>query len=80
MDNVFYRNLRKNYLEVDYGEGIYLYDTAGKKYIDACAGAAVANLGHAHPQVVQAWRRRPPRWRSATCPAGRRGPFRNWRI
>lgn len=54
MDNVFYRNLRKNYLEVDYGEGIYLYDTAGKKYIDACAGAAVANLGHAHPQVVQA--------------------------
>lgn len=54
MDNVFYRNLRKAYLEVDHGEGIYLYDTAGKKYLDACAGAAVANLGHAHPRAVQA--------------------------
>ncbi len=54
MDNVFYRNVRKRYLEVDYGEGIYLYDTAGKKYIDACSGAAVANLGHGNAEVVNA--------------------------
>ena len=54
MSNVFYRAVNKQYLEVSHGEGIYLYDTAGNKYIDACAGAAVANLGHAHPAIVKA--------------------------
>lgn len=54
MDNVFYRNVIKNYKEVDYGEGIYLYDINGNRYIDACSGAAVSNLGHAHPRVIEA--------------------------
>lgn len=54
MDNVFYRNLHKTYLEVDHGEGVYLYDSAGNKYLDACSGAAVSNVGHAHPKVIQA--------------------------
>lgn len=54
MSNVFYRNVKKNYLEVDYGEGIYLYDKEGNKYIDACSGAAVTNLGHAHPRIIAA--------------------------
>jgi adenosylmethionine-8-amino-7-oxononanoate aminotransferase len=54
MSNVFYRAVNKNYLTVDHGEGIYLYDTDGKKYIDACSGAAVSNLGHAHPAAVGA--------------------------
>lgn len=54
MDNVFYRNLKREYKEVARGEGIYLFDTEGKRYIDACAGSAVANLGHAHPGVVAA--------------------------
>ena len=53
-DHVFYRNLRKNYLVVERGEGIYLYDRDGRKYIDACAGAAVVNVGHAHPKVLAA--------------------------
>ena len=54
MDHVFYRNVRKNYTEVERGEGIYLYDKQGKRYIDACSGAAVSNLGHAHPRIVKA--------------------------
>jgi len=54
MDNVFYRNINKSYLEVERGQGIYLYDTEGNRYIDACAGAAVANLGHAHPRIIDA--------------------------
>lgn len=54
MDNVFYRSLNKELLEVDHGEGIYLYDTKGNKYIDACSGSAVANLGHAHPAIIKA--------------------------
>ncbi|MDF2501793.1 MAG: Acetylornithine transaminase [Anaerosporomusa subterranea] len=54
MDNVFYRAVNKKLLEVDRGEGIYLYDTDGNKYIDACSGAAVSNLGHGHPVVIEA--------------------------
>lgn len=54
MSNVFYRAVNKKYLEVDRGEGIYLYDTDGNKYIDACSGAAVSNLGHAHPVIIDA--------------------------
>ena len=54
MSNVFYRAVNKKLLEVDYGQGIYLYDMEGKKYIDASSGAAVSNLGHAHPVVLEA--------------------------
>ncbi|EGO64473.1 aspartate aminotransferase family protein [Acetonema longum] len=53
-DHVFYRNLKKQYKEVSHGEGIYLYDTDGNRYIDAASGAAVSNLGHAHPKVIRA--------------------------
>ena len=54
MSNVFYRAVNQKLLEVDHGEGIYLYDSNGKKYIDAASGAAVSNLGHAHPAVLEA--------------------------
>jgi adenosylmethionine-8-amino-7-oxononanoate aminotransferase len=40
--------------QVDRGEGIYLYDTAGRRYLDATSGAVVSNLGHSNPRVVQA--------------------------
>ena len=35
------------------GEGVWLWDTAGKKYLDALAGIAVSGLGHAHPKLVR---------------------------
>jgi adenosylmethionine-8-amino-7-oxononanoate aminotransferase len=54
MSNVFYRAVNKKLLEVDHGEGIYLYDTDGNQYIDACSGAAVSNLGHGHPVIIEA--------------------------
>ena len=38
------------------GEGVWLWDTAGKKYLDALAGVAVCGLGHAHPRVTAALR------------------------
>ena len=37
-----------------HGEGATLWDTEGKSYLDALAGIAVCNLGHAHPVVTQA--------------------------
>ncbi|HLQ27446.1 MAG TPA: acetylornithine transaminase [Acidiferrobacterales bacterium] len=36
------------------GEGAWLWDNAGKKYLDALSGVAVCGLGHAHPAVTQA--------------------------
>ena len=36
------------------GEGAWLWDTEGKKYLDALAGVAVCGLGHAHPRITQA--------------------------
>lgn len=36
------------------GEGIYVWDTDGKRYIDACSGPQTTNLGHANPRVVKA--------------------------
>lgn len=41
-------------LEIERAEGMYLYDPAGKKYMDLVSGFAVSNTGHRHPQVVKA--------------------------
>lgn len=41
-------------LEIDRAEGIYMFDRDGKSYIDLISGVSVSNLGHLHPQVVQA--------------------------
>jgi len=37
-----------------HGEGAWLWDTDGKRYLDAVAGVAVNGLGHAHPRLVEA--------------------------
>jgi len=36
------------------GEGVWLWDDTGRKYLDALAGIAVSTLGHAHPKLVRA--------------------------
>ena len=41
-------------LEIESADGIYLTDTKGKKYIDLISGIGVSNVGHRHPQVVEA--------------------------
>ncbi len=41
-------------LEIEKGEGIYLFDKDGKKYIDLIAGISVSSLGHCHPAIVEA--------------------------
>ena len=37
-----------------HGRGPYLYDAAGREYLDALSGIAVCGLGHAHPVVARA--------------------------
>jgi acetylornithine/N-succinyldiaminopimelate aminotransferase len=41
-------------IEVAFAEGVYLYDTAGKAYIDMISGIGPNVLGHRHPAVVEA--------------------------
>jgi acetylornithine/succinyldiaminopimelate/putrescine aminotransferase len=41
-------------IEVDRAEGIYIFDKAGKAYMDMISGVAVNNIGHRHPKVIQA--------------------------
>ena len=54
---VFHRLPSRVYPTAVRGEGVYLFDAAGKRYIDASGGAAVACLGHGHPAVIAAIKR-----------------------
>ena len=54
MSAVLHRSLRTTLPTVVSGDGIYLFDATGKRYIDASGGAAVSCLGHSHPAVIRA--------------------------
>jgi len=54
MSNVFYRKLRQRVPRIVRGEGVYLYDDAGKRYLDACGGAMVCSIGHGVAEVAEA--------------------------
>lgn len=41
-------------LEIEKAEGVYLFDTSGKRYLDLISGISVSNVGHRHPKVVLA--------------------------
>jgi len=51
---VFHRNPREAYPVAVRGEGAYLIDREGKRYLDASGGAAVSCLGHSDAAVVKA--------------------------
>jgi acetylornithine/N-succinyldiaminopimelate aminotransferase len=36
------------------GEGVWLWDTDGKRYLDGFSGIAVTGIGHAHPRLIKA--------------------------
>ena len=54
MSAILHRNLVTQLPTVVRGEGAYLYDQSGKRYLDACGGAAVSALGHSNATVIQA--------------------------
>jgi adenosylmethionine-8-amino-7-oxononanoate aminotransferase len=56
MSNLFYQT-RLTRPQLDRAEGIYLWDTSGKRYLDGSSGAMVSNIGHSHPHVLEAMRR-----------------------
>ena len=40
-------------IEIQRGEGCYVFDTAGRRYLDFYGGHAVISIGHSHPNYVQ---------------------------
>jgi len=49
-------------IEIAKAEGLYLYDPAGKAYMDLIGGISVCNTGHRHPRVVAAIREQADRY------------------
>ncbi|MBR8302352.1 aspartate aminotransferase family protein [Burkholderia dolosa] len=54
MTTVFHRTPRATMPVAVAGDGIEIVDSSGKRYIDACGGAAVSCLGHSNPRVIDA--------------------------
>ena len=55
---LYQRNVAPTYarfdLALDHGDRSYVYDVAGKRYLDLGGGIAVCALGHAHPEITDA--------------------------
>lgn len=56
MSHVFHRNPRHVYPRAVRGDGVYLIDADGKRYLDGSGGAAVSCLGHSNADVAAAIR------------------------
>ncbi|MBI2154946.1 MAG: aspartate aminotransferase family protein [Candidatus Rokubacteria bacterium] len=57
MSRVFRRRLSHwNYPEIVRGEGVYLYDREGRRYLDGSSGAIVVTVGHGVPEIAEAIR------------------------
>ncbi|MDH4870072.1 aspartate aminotransferase family protein [Pseudomonas sp. BN515] len=56
MSHVFHRSLTQSYPTAVQGDGPYLIDSQGKRYLDASGGAAVSCLGHSDASVIEAIR------------------------
>jgi adenosylmethionine-8-amino-7-oxononanoate aminotransferase len=54
MSKLLHRQIHHQYPRAVGGEGVWLIDTEGRRYIDASGGAAVSCLGHQHPDVLAA--------------------------
>ncbi len=52
--HVFHRRPGARLPVAHHGEGAYIVDAEGKRYLDASGGAAVSCLGHSHPAVIEA--------------------------
>lgn len=55
--HVFYRTMNHPRPKIAYGQGIYLYDESGRRYIDGSGGPLVVNVGHGRQEIVEAMTR-----------------------
>ena len=52
MNDYLMKTYNRKKIAFQKGEGVYLWDTDNKKYLDALSGLAVTSLGHAHPEIA----------------------------
>jgi adenosylmethionine-8-amino-7-oxononanoate aminotransferase len=57
MSHVFHRDLKHTLPAALHGEGAYIIDGEGRRYLDASGGPAVSCLGYSHPRVIAAIQR-----------------------
>lgn len=55
--HILHRQMKSPYPVIAGGQGVYLIDNQGKRYLDGSGGAAVSCLGHCHPRVTKAIKR-----------------------
>ncbi len=56
MTRILHRSIGPTLPHAASAQGVYITDTAGRRYLDASGGAAVTSVGHAHPEVLAAMR------------------------
>jgi len=56
MSHVFHRHTKTVPPVAVSGDGVYITDAQGRRFLDASGGAAVSCLGHSHPRVIKAIR------------------------
>ena len=52
--HVFYRKLTREYPRIVRGDGCYLFDDQGRRYLDGAGGAYVVNVGHGVSEIAEA--------------------------
>ena len=60
-DPLFHRSLKSEWSEITHGEGVYLFDSDGRRYLDACAGVHVVSIGHGVQEIAEAMRQQAAR-------------------
>ena len=53
---IFYRNMKRSYPLMERAEGVYIFDSKGRRYIDGVGGIAVVNIGHRVEEILEAMR------------------------
>jgi len=53
-EQYFFHTYHRLPIEIDYGEGVYLYTKNGKRLVDFFGGLAVNALGYCHPKIIEA--------------------------
>jgi adenosylmethionine-8-amino-7-oxononanoate aminotransferase len=54
MSHVIYKSINTEPIWATGGQGVWLEDRAGNRYLDTCGGVAVSSLGHTHPRICAA--------------------------
>lgn len=56
ISHLFYQTRQRRPV-LDRAEGVYMWDSTGKRYLDGSSGAMVCNIGHSNPRILAAMRR-----------------------